>query len=155
MTWYMAVLVRGSFVDGTLDEERLGDKLFRLIEAPHAETAYRRAVERGEASKDDYTDDDGNTVQLRFLGLADLKEIATAPIGDGVEVYSELIGSRPGEVVLEKTRLTAFDAGEEALETDDSGSEKTGIRRARRRRRRTDPAGLPTNSWRYAAAKDP
>ena len=47
MTWYMAVLVRGSFVDGTLDEERLGDKLFRLIEAPDAEMAYRRAVELG------------------------------------------------------------------------------------------------------------
>ena len=125
MTWYMAVLVRGSLVDGRLDEERLGDKLFKLVEAPDAETAYRRAVELGEASKDDYTDDEGNTVTLGFTGLADLKEISSPRVGDGVEVYSELIDKNPSESAVSKERLTVFESDAElsAAEGFDASNE--------------------------------
>ncbi|MEP6993141.1 MAG: DUF4288 domain-containing protein [Acidobacteriota bacterium] len=113
MTWYMAVLVRGSFVDGELDDERLGDKLFKLIEASDAETAYLRALAMGEASADDYTDDDGQSVRFQFLGLADLREIDAAAITDGTEVYSDLISSEPRAKVVAKEYLTVFETDED------------------------------------------
>ena len=118
MGWYMAVIVRGSFVEGALDEERLGDTLLKLIQAPDAESAYGRAIEMGEASADSYTDDDGSTVQFQYLGLADLREIDASTIGDGTEVYSELISRKPQEKVVEKRCLTVFET-DDALESPD------------------------------------
>lgn len=118
MSWYMAVIVRGSFVDDVFDEGRIGDTLFKLIEAPDAEAAYGRAIEMGEASADDYTDGDGRTIRFRFLGLADLRETGVSTIGDGIEVYSELIGRKPQEKVVEKRYLTLFETDEE-LESPD------------------------------------
>lgn len=128
MTWYMAVVVRGSHVDGVYDAQRLGDTLFKLIQAPDAESAYQRAIETGETATDDYTDDDGNTVQLRFLGLADLREIDAAGIGDGTEVYSEIIPTRPSRRVVDKERLTALERDEplEQLDADDVEPEDPG-----------------------------
>ena len=120
MSWYMAVLVRGSFVEGELDEGRIGDTLYKLVEAPDAEAAHTRAIELGEASADDYTDEDGRTIQFRFLGLADLRAIEAATIGDGTEVYSELIPTKPSRRVVDKERLTAFETDEE-LESHDAG----------------------------------
>ena len=126
MTWYMAVLVRGSFLEGTLDEERLGDKLFQLVEAPDAETAYRRASELGEAAKEDYADDDGNTVTLRFLGLADLKEISSPRLGDGIEVYSALIDKNPSESAVSRERLTVFETDAELSAAEDGDGSNEG-----------------------------
>jgi hypothetical protein len=123
MGWYMAVIVRGSFVEGALDEGRLGDTLFKLLEAPEAESAYGRAIEMGEASADSYTDDDGNTVQFQYLGLADLREIDASAIGDGTEVYSELISRKPQEKVVEKRYLTVFETDEELDDFDEEQAE--------------------------------
>jgi hypothetical protein len=119
----MAVLVRGSFVDGALDEDRLGDTLFKLVEAPDAESAYQRARELGEASADDYTDDDGQTIRLQFLGFADLRDITAAAIGDGVEVYSELIPTKPSRRIVDKERLTVFETDAEPDDFEEAEAE--------------------------------
>lgn len=112
MSWYLAVIVRGSFVDGELDEERLGDSLFKLVQAPDPESAYQHALELGQASTDDYTDDDGQAVRFGFLGLADLREIDAVSIGDGTEVFSKLIANKPRERVVDKSLLTVFEKDE-------------------------------------------
>ena len=119
MNWYMAVLVRGAHVDGVLDDERLGDLLYRLIQAPDAEAAYASAVELGAGSSDDYDDEDGTKVTLAFLGLADLMEIAADELVHGTEVYSPLLPHKPREMVVEKAELTVF-------ETDDAADEVEG-----------------------------
>lgn len=119
MNWYMAVLVRGAHVDGVLDDERLGDLLYRLIQAPDAEAAYASAVELGAGSSDDYDDEDGTKVTLAFLGLADLMEIAADELVHGTEVYSQLLPHKPREMVVEKAELTVF-------ETDDAADEVEG-----------------------------
>ena len=117
MNWYMAVLVRGAHVNGVLDDERLGDLLYRLIQAPDAEAAYESAVELGAGSSDDYDDEDGTKVTLAFLGLADLMEIAADELVHGTEVYSQLLPHKPREMVVEKAELTVF-------ETDDADEEQ-------------------------------
>ena len=119
MNWYMAVLVRGAHVDGVLDDERLGDLLYRLIQAPDAEAAYASAVELGAGSSDDYDDEDGTKVTLAFLGLADLMEIAADELVHGTEVYSQLLPHKPREMVVEKAELSVF-------ETDDAADEVEG-----------------------------
>ena len=118
MAWYMAVLVRGAHVNGVLDDERLGDLLYRLVQAEDAEGAYASAVELGGASSDEYDDDDGTKVTLGFLGLADLMEIAADELGHGTEVYSQLLPHKPGEMVVEKEELTVF-------ETDDADDDES------------------------------
>jgi hypothetical protein len=117
--WFMAVLVRGSEVDGSLDEDRIADKLYRLVRAADAEEAYRRALELGPSCTDTYTDDDGALVTLNFLGLADLAEIAASEITDGTEVYSQLI-SRPRDSVKEKEQLTVFEPTLDEIQNGDS-----------------------------------
>jgi hypothetical protein len=120
MAWFTAVLVRGAHVDGALDDERLGDMLYRLIEAPDAESAYAQAYQLGAAAQDDYTDEDGAAVTLRFLGLADLIELPGPP-GAGAEVYSQLIPRQPSEMLVEKEELTVFEPAGDEEELDDEG----------------------------------
>ena len=117
--WYMAVLVRGAHVDGVLDDEWLGDKLYCLIEAADAEGAYEQAVALGEEASDTYEDEDGVSVTVAFIGLADLTEIAAETLGHGVEVYSQLIPKNPAEMVVTREELTVFETGDgEELEDD-------------------------------------
>ena len=125
--WYTAVLVRGAHVDGVLDDERLGDMLYCLVEATDAEGAHERALELGKDANDTYEDEDGTSVTLSFLGLADLTEIAAETLGHGVEVYSQLIPKKPAEMVVAREELTVFETDEdgeddEALEDDEENS---------------------------------
>jgi hypothetical protein len=113
-SWFMAVLVRGSHLDGVLDEEKLGDLLYRLVEASDAETAYQKAMQLGKESADTYSDDDGQTYSLEFLGLADLTEIEAARLEDGVEVYSQILPGKPSEMVVEKLELTVFESDDQS-----------------------------------------
>jgi Domain of unknown function (DUF4288) len=112
MSWFMAVVVRGAHVDGALDDERLGDLLYRLVEATDAEGAHERALELGRAAVDEYDDDEGTHVTLGFLGLADLTEIGPGPLGHGSEVYSQLLHDKPSEMVVAKEELTVFEPEE-------------------------------------------
>jgi hypothetical protein len=118
MSWFMAVIVRGAHVDGTLDDERLGDLLYRLVEATDADGAYERALELGRAGVDEYDDEEGTHVTLAFLGLADLTEIGPGPLGHGSEVYSQLLHDKPSEMVAAKEELTVFEP--EDTEDDDA-----------------------------------
>lgn len=111
MSWYMAVMVRGAHVKGVLDDERVGDLLYRLIEADDAESAYASALELGRESSDDYEDEDGTKVTVAFLGLADLIEIGADEPGHGTEVYSQLLPESPKDMVVAKQELTAFEEG--------------------------------------------
>jgi hypothetical protein len=120
MSWYMAVLVRGAHVNGALDDDRLGDLLYRLVEATDAEGAYERALELGEKAREIYDDEDGTTVTLGFLGLADLTEIGVGELGHGTEVYSQLLPRNPLEMVVEKEELTVFEADEEDEDSDEA-----------------------------------
>jgi hypothetical protein len=113
MSWFMAVLVRGSFLDGVLNDEEPGDLLYRLIQAPDAEAAYEKAMQLGQESRDEYQSDDGKTYMLQFLGLADLTEVQAAQLADGVEVYSQLTAGRPSDMVVEKEELTVFEPDSE------------------------------------------
>ena len=107
MSWYLAVVVRGSFTEHGYDSQLMGDLLYKLVEAPDAETAHARAVELGAAARDTYQNEEGADVTLQYLGLTDLMEIIVQP-AHGVEVYSEAIATRPMDRVLEKEALTAF-----------------------------------------------
>src|SRR5476649_2506145 len=111
--WYMAVLVRGAHVDGVLDNERLGDMLYFLVEATDAEGAHEQALALGEGVSDTYEEEDGTSVTFSFLGLADLTRIAAETIENGAEVYSQLIAKNPAEMVVAREELTVFE-GEQA-----------------------------------------
>ena len=118
--WYMAVLVRGAHVNGILDDERLGDMLYCLLESDDAQGAHEQALAIGQEASDTYLDEDGTTVTIAFLGLADLTEIAADAIGHGTEVYSQLIPKKPSEMVVAKEELTAFETDEDDTLEDDA-----------------------------------
>jgi hypothetical protein len=118
----MAVLARASHVDGAYDKARIGDLVYRLVEANDAEAAYRRALALGEESTETYTDDDGVEVVLKFLGLADLAEIPAERLGDGVEVYSALDYSAPSRV-RDRDSLSVFESAESPSEEEEDEEE--------------------------------
>jgi hypothetical protein len=122
MCWYTAVLVRGAHVNGVLDDERLGDMLSMLVEATDAEDAHRRALELGRTARDTYEDEDGTTVTLAFVGLADLMAIAGEDLGHGVEVYSQILPTRASEMVVPKEELAVFEAAEDADQPADESA---------------------------------
>lgn len=111
MTWYIADIVRGTYVDDSRDTQRLADRVFCLIEAPDAEAAYPKALALVESGKCDetYTDEDGTAVEMRAMGLRDLREVVSPQLADGVAVYSEWIPGDPSiEIATEKEQLTLF-----------------------------------------------
>ena len=144
MTWYIADIVRGTYVNDSRDKRRLADRLFCLVEAPDAEAAYQKALALVESSRCDetYTDEDGTSVEMRAMGLRDLREITAPALGDGVALYSEWISGDPAlEIATEKEQLTVFvppdasdpDADENMKEGDESApdprfSDETPIR---------------------------
>jgi hypothetical protein len=117
MSWYLAVLVRGSHVKGALDEGRPGDLLYRLVEADDPDEAYASALELGKDSLEEYEDDDGAAVRLSFLGLSDLIEIPDDALGHGTEVYSQILPDSPGGMVVTRNELTVFEEGVDLDET--------------------------------------
>jgi Domain of unknown function (DUF4288) len=135
MAWYTAALVRAEDARGPLEKARVGDLIYRLIEAPDAEAAYVRAMELGAASTEPFTDADGSTVTFRFVGLAGLVELPGPP-ADGAEVYSQLLPGPPARMVVPKDELAVFAAlglqddedddtwadGEGPVEADDEGA---------------------------------
>src|SRR5262245_5884790 len=129
MSWFLAILVRGSHVDGELDEDRIGDKLYRLIEAADAGEAYQKAMALGPTIHDEYTDDDGVTATLDFVGLADLRAITDAEIGDATEVSSELFSGTALHTIVVSEQLTVF-TPELPPEEPEGESEELGSLRA-------------------------
>jgi len=124
--WYTAVLVRAEDNGEPLEKSRVGDFLYRLIEAADAEAAYSRSLELGAAATEPYTDEDGVTTTFRFVGLAGLMELPGPP-ADGAEIYSQLIQGAPMRSVLRKDELAVF--AEVALrddEDDDTWSDGEG-----------------------------
>jgi hypothetical protein len=125
----MADIVRGTFVDDSLDKRRLADRLFCLVEAPDAETAYQKALALVESTACDetYSDDDGRPVEMRAMGLADLREIAAPQLADGVAVYSEMIAGEPDlQLAASKELLTVFvppEGPDQEIETGEGGAE--------------------------------
>jgi hypothetical protein len=110
MTWYIADIVRGTYVNDSRDKKRLADRLFCLVEAPDAEAAYQKALELVESSQCDetYTDEDGTSVEMRAMGLRDLREIVAPAPADGVALYSESLSGDPALEITEKEQLTVF-----------------------------------------------
>jgi Domain of unknown function (DUF4288) len=118
VSWYLALLVRGSSIDGVPDSDAMGDILYRVIEATDAEGAYTRALEQGNTCGETLTDLEGRTVTMTFIGLADIVAIGSPVLENGVEVYSQLIEKEPGERVVLKEQLTVFAPDEPLIEAD-------------------------------------
>jgi hypothetical protein len=123
MPWFMAILVRGSRVDGVRNDLLIGDLLYRLVRASDAEEAYEKAVAIGKETTDSYTDEEGRSITLQSLGLKDLYQIPAAELQDGVEVYCEILGEKPSDVVVEKGALSAFVPEERPISEELDASE--------------------------------
>ena len=106
-------------MNGVLDDDRLGDMLYRLVEAEDAESAYAAALELGRDASDTFEDEDGTVVTLAFLGLADLTEIDADKLGHGVEVYSQILPNDPAEMVVPREELTVFETGDDESDEPD------------------------------------
>jgi Domain of unknown function (DUF4288) len=115
VSWYLALLVRGSSIDGVPDSDAMGDILYRVIEATDAEGAYTRALEQGNTCGETLTDLEGRTVTMTFIGLADIVAIGSPVLENGVEVYNQLIEK---ERVVLKEQLTVFAPDEPPIEAD-------------------------------------
>ncbi len=115
MTWYLAILVVASRVEGDPSATPLVDRQYKLIRAPHAEDAYRRALELGAAESHDYEVEAGRCF-WEFVGLFDLIEIDAEDLRDGVEVYYEMQRADPRDFVTAKEQLRVFWTDEMSLE---------------------------------------
>jgi hypothetical protein len=128
MGWFTALLVRGEYVEGEAGPPRRGDVIYKLVEAPDAEGAYRRALEMGASMAESFTDDgdgDGRSYTFRFMGLADLVPLP-APPGDGAEVFSRFVPSPPEPMLLAKDELAAFPKMESEADEDDAWADGEG-----------------------------
>lgn len=110
-SWFLAVLVVSSRVEGRPDKEPLIDLQYRLIRAADAESAYRRALDLGAEEVQDYENDAGERVYWEFDGLHELHEIGPDNLKDGAEVFYRMEEDDPQGWVVPKEELRAFRSG--------------------------------------------
>ncbi|MBC7979131.1 MAG: DUF4288 domain-containing protein [Armatimonadetes bacterium] len=107
--WFVADLVEEIRVEG--HRRNIVHINTVLIRATTPEEAYARAVERGKASNQSYTNSKGETVSIRFRGLRHLDVIFDA-LEDGCEIsFREKLGVSEAAIeklILPKEELEAF-----------------------------------------------
>jgi hypothetical protein len=117
--WYVAVLVlESSVVEGP--SESSVDIQFRLIHAPDAETAYKRALTLGREAEHSYENPYGQTCAWTFRGLKDLEEVIEDELADGAHVYGFIEDGAAEDHVLPREQLAVFQKGR--LMGDESGA---------------------------------
>ena len=94
-SWYIAVLVISSSVEGHSDYTPLIDLQYRLVLASQVDDAYNKALALGESEENTYNNIDGEVVSCVFAGLHDLIEISDQDLLNGTEVYSTILRSPP------------------------------------------------------------
>lgn len=107
-SWYLAVLVLASRVEGREGEDPLVDLQYRLIHAFDAESAYQRAQELGAEEVQDYENDEGERVYWEFIGLHELHEIGPDGLKDGSEVFYRMEEDDPVTWIIPKEELRVF-----------------------------------------------
>jgi hypothetical protein len=108
LKWYAAIVVVRARIAGEWADDDLMDHQVRLFRAPDAETAYLRALQAGEGEAHSYENVDGALVTWEFCGLADLDEVRSPELQDGVEVYSWRGHGTPDNAILPKEKLAVF-----------------------------------------------
>jgi hypothetical protein len=106
--WYVAVLVVSSRIDSEPARAPAVDLQYRLIRASDNEDAYQRALELGRKAAHSYQNSEGRTVTWECAGLRDLREVDEPELGDGTEVYSQIVRDNPARQVVSKDQLTCF-----------------------------------------------
>jgi hypothetical protein len=95
----------------------LTQRQLRLIRARGPESAYERALRLGREAEHEYTNEAGEGVQWRFVGLGELAEIDDTELRDGSESLSSF-SSRDAELLTRpKEELAVFWAGANAGRT--------------------------------------
>jgi hypothetical protein len=107
-SWYMAVLVLESSVEGETAYMPLIDLQYRLVRASQVDDAYHKAHEIGVSEEQSYSNADGEVVSWKFAGLHDLVEITDQELVHGTEVYSTILRNPPDDYVVPKDRLTQY-----------------------------------------------
>ncbi len=82
-TWYIAELIMEITVTG--DPKNVVHRNHVLISSSSNEEAYSKAILLGYRGETSYKNPAGETVQIRFAGVADLDEILE-PLEDGAEI---------------------------------------------------------------------
>lgn len=116
--WYVATIIMRSTKLGRDEPHWTCEEQIRVIRAPDAETAYRKAVELGKREELSYKNIYGETVTWDFVGLEDLVDLDGA-IRDGTEIrYRFFRHADPPDLVTEKDRLSIFLAEQNRMQRE-------------------------------------
>jgi hypothetical protein len=94
--WFAAVLLlEAEHPRGKDDRNRLFEKRVVLFNGGDEAEAARKASEYCDAAKIDYENEYGEMVEWRCLRIIEVSPLYVDDLGDGVEVYSELLDKEP------------------------------------------------------------
>ena len=107
--WYVAtLLLRCKVGDQDVGPWTVEEQV-RLLNASSHDSAYERAIHLGELENQSYANSSGETVYWEFIGLADLADLDTEAIYDGIEIKSRYIKStNPTELALRREDLLVY-----------------------------------------------
>jgi len=90
MNWFSAKLVFvARVIDGT-DEEPLREESIRILRAENEMQARKRAAQLGALDEHEYLNEQGETVEWRFLNVDEVQDLCEETITDGMEVFSRI-----------------------------------------------------------------
>lgn len=111
--WYVADIVLEHEIEG--DPRNVVHVNLHLIEADSPERAYRKAVDLGRSSEQEYLNTDGKRVRVRFRGLRELAVIHDE-LEDGAELlYEETVGVTEDQLrrwIRPRDSLSVFETGQ-------------------------------------------
>lgn len=106
-TWHIATLILCAQLEYDSGLRTIEEQI-RLICAPDADTAYKKALALGKEQQHSYQNQYGQTASLRFLGLEDLEELEDN-LQDGSELrYRFLKRKYPERLVRAQENLSVY-----------------------------------------------
>ena len=106
--WFVAILLHRAEIQGEPASEAVVDHQLRLVLAADATAAYDRVRALGLEEEHRYTNDAGEEVHWRFLGLHDLVALEATQLTDGGEIYSWVRSGGEAWRVAAQDELTVF-----------------------------------------------
>jgi hypothetical protein len=107
--WYVATLL----LQCKVGDQDVGpwtvEEQVRLIRASNRDSAYEKSIHLGELENQSYPNGSGETVYWEFIGLAELADLDTESIHDGIEIKSHFIKSTdPTQLALRREDLLVY-----------------------------------------------
>jgi hypothetical protein len=90
MSWYSAMIIYESDVEGPPDPSPIREESIRVLCAESEKQAWKKAEQVGRQNEHSYKNERGELVSWKFRRVVEVQDLCEEELTDGVEVFSRM-----------------------------------------------------------------